>query len=145
MLNVIANTVGLPPGLPGLPPPPAAMQAMGGGGGGSEQWPEYPLQPVVARGAQHPPPSTLGRTFESFGRDAVGLITRYVWPSPLLLYGRMCCACCCCCATTRSRARLAGCLPACLHSLASLTMAVFCAGVLVCWCGKRPMCAGCWI
>ena len=114
MLNVIANTVGLPPGLPGLPPPPAAMQAMGGGGGGSEQWPEYPLQPVVARGAQHPPPSTLGRTFESFGRDAVGLITRYVWPSPLLLYGRMCCACCCCCATTRSRARLAACLPACL-------------------------------
>jgi hypothetical protein len=78
MLNVIANTIGLPPGMPGLPGPTAAMQASAAGAGGGEdgQWPGYPLRPVVADGAQHPPPSSLDKTFGSFGREAVGLITR---------------------------------------------------------------------
>lgn len=78
MLNVIAHTIGLPPGMPGLPAPTAAMQASAAVPSGDEesQWPGYPLQPVIASAAQHPPPSSLARTFESFGREAVGLITR---------------------------------------------------------------------
>ena len=80
MLNVIANTIGLPPGLPGLPAPTAAMQASAAASSGGEdsKWPGYPLQPVVADGAQHPPPSSLDKTFGSFGREAVGPITRCV-------------------------------------------------------------------
>ena len=84
MLNVIANTIGLPPGMPGLPPPNAATQASTAGTGGIEEgeWPEYPLQPVIATGAQHPPPSSLGERFRTFGPEAVGLITKCVtiWP-----------------------------------------------------------------
>ena len=60
MLNVIANTVGLPPGLPGLPQAPGMM----GGGAGGAAWPGYPLTAVVASGAQAPPPSSLGATFQ---------------------------------------------------------------------------------
>lgn len=93
MLNVIANTIGLPPGMPGLPAPTAAMQAAAGTGDGS-QWPGYPLQPVIASGAQHPPPSSLDKTFGSFGREAVGLLTR-----------------CACWRTVCVRARLVGWVP----------------------------------
>ena len=85
MLNVIANTIGLPPGMPGLPAPTAAMQASAAASSGdASQWPEYPLRPVVADGAQHPPPSSLDKTFGSFGREAVGLITRCVYFHGLL-------------------------------------------------------------